>query len=129
MNGSVHAGIEGLIRSMNDAWLSGRFDDLNQYFAEDVVMVAPGGGMRMMGREAMIDSFRQYTEQATTHNFDETGLDVDVFESTAVASLRFDVDYELEGTRYQESGIDFLVLEHGDSGWLIVWRTQIPTAN
>ncbi len=128
MNGSVHAGIEGLIRSMNDAWLSGRFDDLNQYFAEDVVMVAPGGGMRMMGREAMIDSFRQYTEQATTHNFDETGLDVDVFESTAVASLRFDVDYELDGTRYQESGIDLLVLEHGDTGWLIVWRTQIPTA-
>ena len=128
MNGSVHAGIKGLIRGMNDAWRSGRFDDLHQYFAEDVVMVAPGGGMRMMGREAMIDSFRQYTEQATTHNFDETGLDVDVFEGTAVASLRFDVDYELDGTRYQESGIDLLVLEHGDTGWLIVWRTQIPTA-
>ncbi len=79
MNGSVHAGIKKLIRGMNQAWMSGRFDDLQQYFAEDVVMVAPGGGMRMIGREAMIDSFRQYTEQATTHKFDETGLDVDVF--------------------------------------------------
>lgn len=119
--------IEQLIRELNAAWSHGRVDDLHRFFAPDVILVPPGGRGRVRGREAMVESYRQFVEQATTRDFEVTGLDVDVVETTAVARMRYRIRYELAGEDLDESGQEILVLVRQEAArWRIVWRTQIP---
>lgn len=110
---------------MNEAWLSGRIDELPPFFAPDVVVAPPGDMARVIGREAVVDSFRQYTEQAITHRFDELELQVDIVAETAVVNLRFAIRYEIGGLTYEETGRDILVLAPAEESWRVVWRTQI----
>lgn len=123
---SVESTIKQFIRDMNAAWLEGRIDDLDSYFAKNVVLVPPGSQDRIVGREAMVESFRQYAEQATTHDFEETALLVDVMGTIAVATLQFRIHYEFEGHEYKEVGQEILILTRTEQGWQILWRTQIP---
>lgn len=120
-----HEDVAGVVQAMNDAWIEGRIDDLVPLFHEDVVMAAPDGN-RISGRDAMIESFRQYVAVAKTHEFTTEALGVDVFDGTAVATMRFRVRYEISGELYAETGREILALSRGDDGWRIVWRTQIP---
>lgn len=123
---TIEESIKELIRNMNAAWLAGRIEDLYPYFSENVVLAPPAGGERIVGRDAMVESFRQYTEQATTHHFEEMALLVDIVDETAVATLQFNVRYQFEGQEYDEIGKEILVLRRSGPGWQIVWRTQIP---
>ena len=117
--------VRAVIRRMNAAWLDGRLDAVSACLAPGVVVVAPDGA-RVAGRAAVVDSFRAYLLAATTHRFEERGLWVDVIGSTAVARLRFRVQYETEGRVYDEEGEDLLVLAEAEGAWRIVWRTQRP---
>ena len=119
--------ISQLIRDLNQTWLQGRFDDLHCYYAEDVVMIPPGSRRQIVGRDAMVDSYRQFTQQATVHQFHEEEIDVRLFESTAIVTLRFHIKYDYGGNTQDETGAEILILLHRDNEWRIVWRTQIPT--
>lgn len=117
--------VKDLIRELNETWLRGRIDDLGQFFARDVVVAPPGDKHRVIGREAVVDSFRQFVEQAKTHRFDELDLQVDVVATNAVAVLEFAIRYEIEGLTYEERGRDILVMALSEGVWQIVWRTQV----
>lgn len=110
---------------MNEAWLSGRIDELGRFFAPDVIIAPPGDRDRIIGREAVVESFRHNTEQAITHRFDELDLRVDVTATVAVAVLRFSIRYEIGGATYEETGRDIFVMAPSEGSWRIIWRTQI----
>ncbi|MFN7972392.1 MAG: nuclear transport factor 2 family protein [Acidobacteriota bacterium] len=114
------------IRDLNACWLDGRVDELHRYFHPDVVMAPPPPARRRVGRDAMIQSFRDYLAAARTHAFEETGIDVDVFGGVAVATLHFRVRYELDGTVHDERGVDVSVLVPHDGAWVVAWRTLVP---
>jgi hypothetical protein len=121
--------IETIVREMTAAWLEGRFDDLGRVFHDNVVAVAPPeSGSRIVGRERMVDSFRQFTAQAKVHEFHTLAVDVEVFETTAIAMLRFQIKYEMSGQVYEDRGADLLVFARENEIWQVVWRTQIPSA-
>ncbi|NJL29475.1 MAG: nuclear transport factor 2 family protein [Thermoanaerobaculia bacterium] len=120
--------VERVVLDLNQAWLEGRVDDLPAFFHEDVVMQLPRAGGRVEGREAMVESYRQFIEAADIHTFEIAKLQVDVFEGTAVASLEFAITYELGDTIYEETGTDLTVLSLGEEGWQVVWRTQLPSS-
>jgi ketosteroid isomerase-like protein len=117
--------VEQIIRDFNRTWTDGRLDDLSVFFDERVVAIAPNGG-RVEGREAMVESFRQFLAMARVDDFQVTAVGVDVFDFTAVARFGFVVRYELYGASYDETGSEVLVLVKSDETWRIVWRTQIP---
>jgi uncharacterized protein (TIGR02246 family) len=117
--------IEQLIREVNRAWTEGRLGDLPGFFDERVIAIAPEGD-RIEGREAMVESFRQFLAMARVDDFQVTGIGVDVFDHTAVARFGFAVRYELDGACYDETGSEVLVLVESEEGWRIVWRTQLP---
>ena len=127
---SEQADIEGIwaaICESNAAWTSGRPDDTAALFAPDAVMIAPGLAGALEGREAIVDSYRQYAAAATTHAFGATQHDVRVFGDTAVATYVFTVEYSLDGARHRERGQETLVFRRADgSGWQAIWRTQHP---
>lgn len=125
---NAQASIQQCIQDMNAAWLEGRLDGLGQYFADNAVIAPPGGQNRVVGRDAVVDSFRQYNEQATTHAFEQRDLQIDTMGSTAVARLYFRVRYEYDGSIHEENGQDILVLTRSGGEWRIVWRTQLAEA-
>jgi ketosteroid isomerase-like protein len=126
MSQSSTAEVERLVRDLNAAWLEGRIEDLDLFFHEQVAMAPPGGASRVVGREKMVDSFREFLAVAKVHEFETLDLQVNLFGPTAIAGLRFRIRYEMQGQVYDEKGTDVLVLNRDDEAWRVVWRTQIP---
>lgn len=114
------------VRAINACWLEGRYQELTSYFHEGMILALPDSEQRVAGRDAIIDSYRQFGESATGIEFHSHEPQVDAIGDTAVATTSFEISYELEGARYRESGTDVLVLHRaGEAAWEVVWRTVL----
>lgn len=118
--------VREVVERLNRAWRSGRFAELDEVFDPEVVLVPPGSGSRVLGRDAVVQSYREFTTQAAVHRFDMDPPEIDQFGTTAIASCPYSIEYEIEGRRWRGSGHDLLVLRRGESGWRVVWRTMLP---
>ena len=118
--------IEKLINRMNDDWMNDRFENLDQYFHNQVVMIQPGTHKKLTGREAMVDSYRKFKEEAEVYEFRIKDFRIDVFEETAIALYTFRIKYRIETTNYDEKGLEILVFNRHNDKWQIVWRNQQP---
>lgn len=116
------------VREINRAWSEGRADDLTEFFREDMVMAPLGLDMRLVGREACIDSYRDFCSKATVHELLETAPAVDVFGDTAVAAYSWQVSYELNGESFEDTGQEVFVFLREEGKWWAVWRTIVPSA-
>lgn len=117
-----------IVERLNAAWPAGQFDELVAIFDPGVVLVAfsPAGEQRLVGREAVIQSYRDFVEQSVLHRFELEQPELDVFGTTAVAVCPYSIDYEIGGRRWSGAGRDLLVLHEGDEGWKVVWRSLFP---
>ncbi len=114
------------IGEANRAWVSGDPLEVGALFARDAVMVLPGLAGALVGRDAIVQSFVDYTQTAKTTRFDELEHQIHVFGDTAGVVYRFRVAYELDGASYEETGQEILVLQRKKKGWRVVMRTQAP---
>ena len=117
--------IRETVRGITAAWREGRLDDLSRFYRPDVVFVQPGLKARVEGREACVQSYREFLAMAIVHGYVEDEPLIDSFGETAIAATRFEIDYELATGRYQEAGQDVLVLTRDEDGWRVAWRTLI----
>lgn len=53
-------------------------------------------------------------------------MDIEVFGNTAVAYYTYRIRYQVESTKYDESGSEVLVFDRHNDQWIIVWRVQLP---
>jgi ketosteroid isomerase-like protein len=120
--------IEGVLRGITAAWRAGRLKDLPAFYRPDVVFSQPAAGARLTGVEACVGSYRDFLATATVHAYEEEAPAVDVFGNTAVATVRFTIDYELASGRFQESGHDLVVLVRDEAGLRVQWRTLLSDA-
>lgn len=118
--------IEILIERLNDCWLNDKLENLDMFFHKQVVMLQPGTNKKVIGREAMIESYRDFIETSEVSDFRINDMAIDVFEDTAVVFYTFRIHYHVETTSYDESGSEILVLHNHNDRWIIVWRTQMP---
>jgi hypothetical protein len=118
--------IRELLREINRSWLDGDFDALQKLLHEKVVTVRPGFGERAEGRESCIQSYKDFVRSAAVKRFDESDHQIDVCGTTAVATYRFDITYEMGGREFHEIGRDIVVLRLEGRGWQVVWRTLLP---
>ena len=121
---SEEEAVRSVVRRIHESWRDGRYDEMGQHLAEDVVIAPPGVPERIRGRDAYVQSYRDYDRMATTHEFEPEKPTVDVTGETAVALCPFFVRYELDGRVYREKGIDLLVLSRSGGEWRVVWRTM-----
>lgn len=119
------AHVREVIRAVNDCWLNGWYDQLDQYFDDSVVLERPGFAGRIEGREALIASYREFGERAHVRRFQSGTPSVHVRGDTAVCTAPFVVCYEHDGRSVEESGTDLLVFARADRRWVIVWRTVV----
>ena len=117
--------VRSLIGRINQAWLDGRVDDLAPMLHPDIVMVFPGFGGRVQGREELLGGFRDFCQNARTLEFTEQHQQIDVVGDAAVATFIFEMLYEREGRRYQSSGRDLWVFHNQDNRWIAIWRTML----
>lgn len=116
--------IRYVVRQINELWLSKKYDEIRALLSEYVVIASPGFDRRVRGRDAYIQSYRDYDLAATTHEFSPGHPTIDIADNVAVAVCPFFVVYELEGKMYRESGRDILVLSRTAGGWRVSWRTM-----
>ena len=117
--------IEKLVRRINQAWLSGRPEEMRPILAEEIVMVFPGFGGRSQGADAMVAGFRKFCDQAEVVSFEEGQLEIDAASNAAVAAFTFKMVYEVGGRRFESSGRDLWVFGRGSGEWQATWRTML----
>lgn len=117
--------LEQFIRDLNQTWQSHRYDDLYDYFHDNVVMLPPNSSKPIVGSESMVQSYRQFGSMGTIHVFEITDLSLHHYSSVTMCHMRFHVDYEIESGRYREDGIDVYAIDTSGPKPKVVWRTQI----
>lgn len=117
--------ILNIIHQLNDAWATGHPEKLASLFREDIVMVHPDFTGRTEGRDACIASYAEFCSQATIHGVKIGEPGIEVFGDTAVSTYSYEVEYEMGGERFKDSGRDLFVFVREDDRWQAVWRTMI----
>jgi len=125
-SGSAKNEAAQVVKAINVCLLEGRYDDIRQYFQDDVVLAMPGFERRIEGAEPIVNSYREFGEQAAIHRFEPEEPQIDVFGATAVSTTAFLIEYSYQGNRYRETGTDLLVLTNADIGWRVRYRTIVP---
>jgi ketosteroid isomerase-like protein len=115
--------VQRVVEAINESWLARRYDDIGRYLVDDVVVAPPGSPQRIRGRDAYVQSYRQYDSAATTHELVAESPQIDVIGDVAISQRPFRIVYELQGTTYRERGTDFLVLVRSNGEWRVAWRT------
>jgi hypothetical protein len=121
--------IRGLLEDINRAWLHNRTDELENLFHRNIVIAQPGLEVQVRGKQACINSYKEFASFAAVSRFEASDHVIDVWGRAAVAKYRFEMDYEIQGMHRHDVGIDLFVLVHEDEKWLVVWRTTIPLAS
>lgn len=116
-----------VVRRINRAWVQRRTEDLESLLHAEIVVVPPSPATPVRGREACIESYREFALEARVLHFEELSPAVEVFGATAVAAYEFAITYELGGTWTTERGREIFVLTREGGAWLAVWRTQLPS--
>ena len=113
-----------VVHQLNEFWLGKKYDKIGELVSKNVVIATPGFNRRVNGREAYVQSYRDYDQMATTHEYSPGEPEIDIIGNMTVAVFSFLVAYELKGKTYREQGHDVLVLSRTAGEWRVVWRTM-----
>jgi hypothetical protein len=114
-----------LLSKINQAWLKGRLEELNDFFHDDMVIKGPELQEMGRGKDVCVGSYKDFISQAVVQEFKESDAAIDVWGSTAVASYSWEMTYQMKGQNYRESGRDIFVFARDDAGWRAVWRAVL----
>jgi hypothetical protein len=122
--------VRALLDRIDGGWRYARWDELAECLDERMVMVAPGMQGRVEGRDACVDSYRDFMDQATLIRYRTEPPVVDVWDETAVATFGWEMVWESAGTPHREAGRDVFVCRRAGepAAWRAVWRTVVGTA-
>lgn len=113
------------VDAMDWCWIDRRFEDLANYLAPDIVMVAPGGKVRLEGLDASVESYREFMARSEIRRYVTSDHVVTERGDTAVVEYSWSMSWDGGGS-HTASGREVLVLARPDGGWRVVWRTQLP---
>lgn len=119
--------ILSLLSRINEAWLEGRTEGLNDCFHNDVVIKGPQLQEMARGREACVKSYEDFIRLAKVREFKASEPVIDVFGAVAVASCPWKINYRMNDRDFRESGRDLLVLTHQKGEWKVVWRAVLSS--
>jgi hypothetical protein len=108
--------------AINQAWRERRFDALNEFFDENIVMRGPGLKELVRGRQAFIQSYEQFMAQSKVIEYAESNHAAEIWGDIAVATYDWAMTYEQKGDTKTEKGQDMFVFRRSGSGWVAVLR-------
>jgi len=114
-----------IVRRINAAWLDNQPEKLLELFHDRMVIVGSGGNRYGEGKDLCVDSYRSFIQSAKIAHFHETDPRVDVFDTVAIVSYGFEIEYTMDNKTLREGGRDTFVLERFGGQWLAVWRQMV----
>ncbi|MGO9273608.1 MAG: nuclear transport factor 2 family protein [Terriglobia bacterium] len=117
--------IRMLLGKISAAWRQGRPEELGEYFHDDMVIRGSALQEAGRGRDVCVGSYKDFLSQAKVQELKESDAEIDVWGTTAVASYAWEMQYEMGGESYHESGRDLFVLTRQEGKWLAVWRAVL----
>jgi ketosteroid isomerase-like protein len=117
--------ITGVIRSLSQAWRERQFDRLEPLFAEAIVFQDSEGHRLLEGKAACIQSYRDFMGVAKVLGYEEDEPDLIPFAGFVIATYRWHIDYEMNGSKLHDEGCDWLALAKQDRTWRINWRLSL----
>jgi len=116
-----------MVHTINQTCTKGEgFEALEPLFHDEAVIIPPGFSTHAKGKEVCLKSYEDGCVQMTFEKLEASEERVDVYDSTAVASYKYDCIWDYKGKRFEDSGHEVLVCVKEDSDWKIAWRTLIP---
>ena len=117
--------IQLLVKKINEAWVQGRPNDLNQYFHPDMVIVGPNLQPFCTGIEACVRSYQKLVTQARIQEYRESSAIVEVWASTAVATYFWEIAYSMFDKTARKTGHDLFVFHCDANSWKAVYRAVL----
>ena len=118
--------VSNALRRLSDSWRNRRYDELRDCFHDSAVMTPPGLSGRVVGREAIVESYREFMDRSTLDSYVEAPPTLEVFENTAIVHYRWKMVWTSGGKQDRASGHDLFIFERAESGrWKAVWRTML----
>lgn len=115
--------IDAFVRGLNDAWRSGDWARLGDCYHERAVLLPPDAGAPIVGREAILATYREFAALAQLNDFSIPALDVFSFGDTHMAHMRFTVDYVYDEDHTIDSGLEIYAIVTTERP-RVVWRQQ-----
>ncbi|NJO03898.1 MAG: nuclear transport factor 2 family protein [Bacteroidia bacterium] len=110
------------MRKINQAWLNNQWSELHAYLHPDIVFVPSSLPTPIKGRDACIQTYRDFIQQAEVKKYQESEPSIDTWQDTAVARCAYSIHYQMENKIYQEQGYDIFVFSKQGGTWQAVWR-------
>lgn len=117
--------IKSIIKEISDVTLGSKKADLRPFFHEQVQFVAPDLSSTIKGRDAALNSYREFRESSEVHSYEQGDPDINLFGTTAVVTYPFAMRYTFNNQTSHESGRDLMVMIKQDEQWQVVWRTLL----
>lgn len=117
--------IERIVVHLIEDWMGHEFTNMDHYFSNNVVMIETDTHQRITGIDDVLEQYELFIEDTEIIDFKITELLVDLVEDTAVAYVTYNINYEVDETRFDETNTEILVFREHDKEWKIVWRTQL----
>lgn len=114
--------VREVIAKIDAAWRLKQFDGLAECFHEDAVIVGPGYAEFAHGREKCAESYREFATNADVLSYDESSHSLRIWQSVAVYTFAWEMQYQRTNGPKREAGTDQLVFEFTQGRWQLVWR-------
>jgi len=119
---SVEHPVHEVIARIGAAWRLKRFAGFEECFHENAVIVGPGYAEFARGRESCVASYREFAENAAVLSCSESSHQLRTWESVAVYTFAWEMQYQRQEGPKREAGTDQLVFGLSQGRWQLVWR-------
>lgn len=108
------------VRAINEAWTTGRPDDLAEYFHRDMVAITASDRLRREGRAACLAGWKGFAESARVLYWDEREPLVQIYGDTAIITYYYDMRFAMRGEVVHTGGRDMFILVRENGRWWAV---------
>jgi ketosteroid isomerase-like protein len=113
-----------IIKALDQCWSEGRFDDLAELLAPDIVVVGSHGN-RFVGRDKVLEGYRDFRAAAEVKLFKPDKYQATTRGDAALVEYEWTMQWTSKGQNHDARGREILALSRQGGDWKIFWRTQI----
>jgi ketosteroid isomerase-like protein len=110
------------LEAINSAWLSADVSALFHLFHDDMAIVGPGYQHFARGRDACVESYREFASNAKVLAYKASDPAIQVWADTAVCSYSWSMTWQRTEEAVSDVGTDQFVFARVNGRWLAVYR-------
>jgi hypothetical protein len=110
---------------LNQAWRNHRFEELHEYFDDNIVMHGPELKELVRGRERLVQSYVDFMGKSQVTAYSESNYYVHQWQTSAVVGYDWSMTWVQNGKTDSASGKEMFVFELRGVRWVAVLRVML----